>query len=218
MNAVHLLSAVLAIQVEALSLGAPVAPMVQETQSALCHQMEELADSVAPPAPPPAPEPPQVVEVSEWDPEPHDAVMDASRCRALLLEVVRRAAYDWVLYSNTRRQERQFAQSAHIWLFEEEPGHPVWEARQRVGEPLLSFLSICELLDLDPETVRDRIRGMTTQDIMTAGRPAERRRPRHQRDGVEDHSAPIELDLVSLDDPGFDSSYEAHFAVACYGN
>jgi hypothetical protein len=215
MNAVHLLSAILAIQVEALSLGAPVASMAQETQEALCQHMEELADSVAPPAPPAAPEPPEAAPMSDWDPEPHDAVLDASRCRALLLEIVRRAAYDWVLYSGTRRPERMFARDAHTWLFEEEPGHPAWEARQRAGEPLLSFLSICEVMDLDPEMVRNRIRGMTVQDIMTAGRPAERRRPRHQPEGVEDHATPIELDFVSLDDPGFDSSYEAHFAVAC---
>jgi hypothetical protein len=218
MNAVRLLSAVLAIQVEALGLGAPVAPLVQETQQALCWQMGELADSVAPPPPKEPPQAPEEAPPSAWDPEPHDAVMDASRCRALLLEVIRRAAYDWVLYNGTRRPERMHARDAHTWLFEEEPGHPAWEARQRAGEPLLSFLSICEVLDLDPETVRARIRSMTVQDIMTAGRPAERRRFRQTREGVEDHAAPVELDFVSLDDPSFDSSYEAHFAVACYGN
>jgi hypothetical protein len=222
-NAIHILSAVLALEAQALALGAPVQHHIEATQAAICQHMETLADSVRPPPPPPpVPVDEEDEEVAEereslpasaWDPEPHDAFMDASRCRALLLEVIRRSAHDWVLYRNTRKPERIYAMEAHTWLFEEEPGHPWWELRQRDGEPFLSFLSVCETLDLDPETVRARVRSMTIRDIATAGRPAERRRPRKERPGVEDFESPLQLDVVSLDDPSFDSSYEAHFAV-----
>jgi hypothetical protein len=141
--------------------------------------------------------------------------MAASRCRALLLEVIRRAAHDWVLYRNTRKPERAFARSAYIWLFQEEPGHPDWELRKKEGEPLMAFLTICECLDLDPEVVRRRVRQMNVKDIMAAGRPAETRKVKHE--GIEDYSTPsnVEVELISLE--SMDGSlYESHFALqAC---
>lgn len=219
MQAVHVLSAILVLQAQALQLGARVESQAERTQMAFCQQVEALVQpSEAPPVEvgPPVPED---APLSAWDPDTHDAVLEASKCRALLLEVVRRAAHDWVLYRNTRKPERAYALDAYVWLFEEgpaedgKPAHPNWELRQREGDPLLAFLTICELLDLDPETVRRRIRAMTIRDIMTAGRPAERRKV-SKSEGVEDYSSPRELDIVSLDDPSFDSSYESHFAVA----
>lgn len=222
MHAIQVLSAVLAIQAQALSLGAHVEQQAERTQAVLYSYFERLPESVAPPPPEEPPAAPERAPLSAWDPEPHDLVLEASKCRALLLEVVRRAAHDWVLYRNTRKPERSYAADAHIWLFEEapatedKPAHPAWEKRQREGEPLLAFLTICELLDLDPEVVRRRIRRMTAKDIMTAGRPAEHRRSRLP-EGVEDYTSPGQLDVLSYDDPGFSSSYEAHFAVACLG-
>jgi len=219
MHAIQVLSAILAIQTQALAMGVPVQQQTGRTQAALYAYMERLPSEVAPlPAPPPPPlskasVPPEEAPPSVWDPDPHEMVLEASKCRALLLEVIRRAAHDWVLYRSTRRPERAFAADAYTWLFEEEPGHPDWERRKTEGEPLLAFVTICELLDLDPKTVRDRVRKMTPKDIMTAGRPAEHRRG-GQVDGVEDYPSPEQLDLVSYDDPHFDSRYEAHFAVA----
>lgn len=212
MQAVHVLSAVLALQAQALGLGASVEDHVERTQAALCAQMGEMVPGV-PPELEEAPQREEGAVPGHWDPEGHDVVMEASKCRALLLEVIRRSAHDWVLYRNTRRPERAFALDAYVWLFEEEPGHPNWELRQREGEPLMAFLTICELLDLDPDTVRRRVREMTIRDIMTAGRPAERRRA-PKCEGVEDYSSPMQLDVVSYDDPDVYSRYESHFAVA----
>jgi hypothetical protein len=214
MQAVHILGAVLALQAQALGLGAHVEDHLERTQAALCAQVEGLVPR-EPPAPPPpaaAPQPTGEAVPSAWDPEPHDVVLEASKCRALLLEVIRRAAHDWVLYRSTRRPERAFALDAYVWLFEEEPGHPNWELRKREGEPMLAFLTICDLLDLEPETVRARVRGMTIRDIMTAGRPAERRRA-PKSDGVEDYSSPRQLDVVSYDDP---EVYSTFAVAACY--
>lgn len=226
MHAIRVLSAVLAIQAQALALGADVQQQSNRTQAALCVHMEQLPLELTIEVEEPPPPAPELVE-SVWDPEPHDSVMEASKCRALLLEVIRRAAHDWVLYRNTRRPERAHAADAYVWLFEEgpavdgKPAHPNWVLRQSAKEPaerLLSFLTICEVMDLDPGVVRRRIRAMTSKDIMTAGRPAEHRRARKQ-EGVEDYSSPGQLDTISYDDPNFDSSYEAHFAVTpSYGN
>lgn len=223
MHAIRVLSAILAIQAQALSLGAPVQQEADRTQATLYSYLDRLPEELMPRAAPEEPsQPPEEAPQSAWDPEPHDVVLEASKCRALLLEVIRRAAHDWVLYRNTRKPERAYAADAHIWLFEEEPAkdgkpaHPAWEERRRAGEPLLAFVTVCELLDLDPEVVRERVRRMTAKDITTAGRPAEHRRSR-QPEGVEDFTSPGQLDIISLDDPSFESSYEAHFAVACLG-
>lgn len=221
MHAIRLLSAVLSIQVQALALGAPVQQHTERTQAALYsyldHPLERAVEVLTPTQEPPLV--PEEAPPSLWDPDPSEAVVEASKCRALLLEVIRRAAHDWVLYRNTRKPERAYAADAYVWLFEEgpadegKPAHPAWEERQRRGEPLLAFLTICELLDLDPGVVRTRIRKMTARDILTAGRPAENRRNRPV-DGVEDYPSPEQLDVISYDDPSFASLYEAHFAVA----
>lgn len=125
--------------------------------------------------------------------------MEASRARALLLELIRRAAHDWVLYRTSRRMEkRELAQSAYTWLFEEKAGHPWAIMRKSEGRHLTGFLSICSLLDLDPDYVRERVRQMTPQGIKMAGRPAEHRR-RHGGQEAEyyvEHS----VELVSLEE------------------
>lgn len=94
--------------------------------------------------------------------------------RALLLEVILRAAADWVLYrASTRPQQQQLARDAYIWLFDEAPGHPHWAERQsslRIGR-LFSFLAICDVANLDPEWVRRYIRTLTRRRITAMGRP-----------------------------------------------
>jgi len=105
------------------------------------------------------------------------SISEASACRALLLEIVRRAAFDWVLYrSSSKLINRQLAEGAHSWLFIEEPDSSLGLIRHKSGKSLTSFVAICELLDLDPDSVRERIKLLTRQEIMNAGRPAERRK------------------------------------------
>lgn len=176
--------------------------------------------------PPPLVEPALQEEnqTSEWDPEP---LYEASRCQALLIEIIRRAAHDYVLYRQHHRIElRVLAENAYIWLFVEEPGHPAWRARERslshvkdavgtntveVGSlRLTSFLSICEACGLDPETVRDRARKMTVDEIMRAGRHIERRPSRASQDAMslETHSVvDIDIDLLDHENSSSSSDY-----------
>jgi len=98
-------------------------------------------------------------------------------CKTLLLEVIRRAAYDWVLYRTSRRMlHKRLAEDAYTWLFDEKPGHPNWVERDRVGKHITSFVSICSELDLDVDTVRKYVRKLTVKNVMSVGRPAEYRR------------------------------------------
>jgi len=151
---------------------------------------------------------------SAWDPADHDEQLEVSRCRALLLEVVRRAAHDWILYRTSQRLHmKQVAEDAYIWLFEEGPGHSWWTMRKNCGSFITAFINICELLDLDPTFVRTQIRKLTVKQIMAAGRPAERRRQPTEVSYME-HEVMSSVDLVSIDeDPNCVSQYEAHYAV-----
>lgn len=164
---------------------------------------------------------PKVTEVevapSAWDPPSTEEILDAGRYRTLLFEIVRRAIHDWVLYRNSSREAHlSIASDAHTWLFEEKPGHPWWQERIRNGTHVTAFLTICDLLDIDPDTVRERARKMTPQQIMTAGRPAERRsrvveEPHYTEHGVTNS---VNLGAIEADEVNrFNSSYEAHYAV-----
>lgn len=102
---------------------------------------------------------------------------DGSRIRVLMLEVLRRAAYDWVLYRNSRRlDQKTIAYDAYVWLFEEDEYHPWRIAREEEGTTIMSLESICDIMDFDIETVRDHVRRLTPDKIKTAGRPPERRK------------------------------------------
>lgn len=123
------------------------------------------------------------------------STLDGMNCRVLLLEIVRRAAYDWVLYRNSRRLEnRKLANDAYTWLFVEGPGHPHWKQRKTDGYDAFSFISICELLGLDLEEVRARLRTITTRDIQTRGRPPTRRLPSPRTEG--DYIETVEIDVT----------------------
>lgn len=153
---------------------------------------------------------------SAWDPDPIEQQIQVSRCRACLLEILRRAAHDWVLYrTHSELEKRQIAEHAHTWLFEEGPGHSWWRQRhQPDGQVFTSFLNICEVLDLDPTFVRQRIRRLTPREIMTAGRPAERRGRSSDEVAVTEHEV---VEMVSLDEldegDNYPTSYERQFAV-----
>ena len=156
----------------------------------------------------------KIAEPSPWDPADYDEQMEVSRCRALLLEIVRRAAHDWILYRTSQRLGmKQIAEDAYIWLFEECPGHNWWTMRKNGGNTITAFVNICEMLDLDPTFVRTRIKKLTVKQIMAAGRPAERRRAPAEVSYVE-HEMTQPMDLSSIDeDPHCISQYEAYYAV-----
>lgn len=104
-------------------------------------------------------------------------LQEVQGCKALLLEIIRRAAYDWVLYRSSRRLlNKQLAESAYSWLFKEGPGTEEWEGRSREGKSITAFVTICSMLDLDVESVRGHIRRLTPKNVMSVGRPAEYRR------------------------------------------
>ncbi len=97
--------------------------------------------------------------------------------RTLWIEVIRRAAFDWVLYKNSQKMaRRQLAQGAFVWLFVEDRDHPNWHERvAEDGCALSSFVGICEALEFDPEALRDGIRRLTPTKIKTLGKLPMRR-------------------------------------------
>lgn len=166
-------------------------------------------------------------DTSPWDPEP---LYEASRCQALLMEIIRRAAHDYVLYRQHHRLElKMLADQAYIWLFEEEPGHPAWKSRERAlfqvenealgqtvvevgSRRLTSFLSICETCGLDPEAVRARAKELTVESIMRTGRHIERRRSPKGGESlsIETHSVVIDVDMDALESEAqFGDYYES---------
>jgi hypothetical protein len=100
----------------------------------------------------------------------------------LLIEVLRRAAHDWVLYrASTRLLQKQIADEAYQWLFKEVPGSRAWVERALCGKQLTSFTCICEILSLDPEAVRTYVRGLTIKEILSTGRPPTYRRQKDRK-------------------------------------
>jgi hypothetical protein len=122
-------------------------------------------------------------------------------CRGLMLELIRRAAFDWVLYrSSTRLLQRQLADQAFEWLFVEASGHPSWALRVREEKVSTSFLVVCEQLGLDPETSRAHIKKLTPRHVMSVGRPTSyRTRTVATSDNDESYALP---DGVSFEEPG----------------
>ena len=150
-------------------------------------------------------------QVSAWDPDERplerpyspdsDPLLEAGSCRALLLEIVRRAAYDWVLYrTSSKLVKRLLAENAFHWLFVEAPDTPAWNQRTQTGKELTSFEAVCDAVGVDPDRVRRRIKLLTERDIMGAGRPAERRKHKSSNDDVlqSDDLAVFDVDVASL--------------------
>lgn len=191
-----------------------------------------------PPPPLPVPPPRALAKVipirrastlppSAWDPEPRPKRIERIKlpgppkwrdeelvqqeingCKTLLLEVIRRAAYDWALYRGSRRMSQKLlAEQAFNWLFVEEEGTPEWEERMREGKHITAFINICESLDLDPDKVRGHIRRLTPKNVMSVGRPAEYRRrdvfAAHQED-ADCHALPGNIADYDLPDVGDD--------------
>jgi hypothetical protein len=167
----------------------PAPPMSQSEVLALCADVGDLREtpkkarersskrrkaSSAPPSDrsPPLPETP-ASDLSDSD----QLVQDAVGARTLLVEVMKRAAYDWVLYrSSTRLPQKKLAEDAYIWLFLEQEGHLHWRQRQDSEKQVTSFLAICEVFDLDPEDMRRRFRTLTPSRVLSFGRPPSKTR------------------------------------------
>lgn len=166
---------------------------------------------------------------SAWEPS---SPYESSRCKALLLEVLRRAAHDWVLYrSHSKLANREIAQDAFEWLFEEDEDHA--SGKERISAVfnlddaevsgvrcITSFLSICEILELDPETVRTRVRQMDIQTIISAGRPAETRRVKPgETAALEEYGLSIGVDVnVMPSDRQYETQYESYGSIATPGS
>lgn len=167
----------------------------------------------------------EIEERTAWDPS---SPLDVSRCKALLLEILRRAAHDWVLYRSHRKlMNREIAQDAYAWLFEEDEEHPSWKERASESylfgkEPITgvkcitSFLAICDILELDPEVVRTRVKEMTIQTIISAGRPAETRKVKaNETLELAEHGVLVAVDINAMpDDTNYESQYESYGSVA----
>jgi len=118
-----------------------------------------------------------------------ERMREAEGARALLLEVIRRAAFDWVLYrTSTRIEQSILAKDAHTWIFEEDEDHPNFKLREREGKHLTSFVVICDSLDLDPDRVRGYIRNLTPNRVMSSGRPPENSRASEHHAAIEVHA------------------------------
>jgi len=217
----------------AQALGAPVGVLdaavdrLSWTSALLRGELPPVAEEAPKPSSEPVrtrpasiPPPPVIAqperEVSEWDPETPLERIEVTRYRALLLEVLKRAIHDWILYRNhVKLNMRARAASAYTWLFEEDENHPWFRMRKLEGHTIVSFLVICETCDLDPDYVRRRARQTTVKQIMTAGRPAERRRSNKEVTYDEHQVDTISLDSLEQPSGGhFTSSHEEHFAVS----
>ncbi len=190
-------------------------PVIEEAPEPLPEPVRTRPASTPPPAIIPQPD----RKVSTWDPQTPLERIEVTRYRALLLEILKRAIHDWILYRNHSKLEmRQRAETAHTWLFKEKPGHPWWAQRKREGHTIVAFLVICETCDLDPEYVRRRARQTTVKQIMTAGRPAERRRP-HKEVRYDEHRVDT-ISIEALEQPSggrYESDYQQHFAAPTHG-
>jgi hypothetical protein len=122
---------------------APPPPPLEPIRAALAR-VERLTIPPPPPAKPmgkllvlriPVPSPTALPDTdSDWDPEDEEVELDdikdeelalqtVNGCKTLLLEIIRRAAYDWVLYRGSRRMvQKVMAEQAYRWLFLENPG------------------------------------------------------------------------------------------------
>jgi len=125
---------------------------------------------------------------SAWDPDPGGlracdlTVFEIDGCKLLLLEILRRAAHDWVLYrSSTRLAQKQIADEAYGWLFREEPGTRQWKERQKNKKHMTSFFSVCDVLSLDPAVVRRYVKELTVKEILSTGRPPTCRKRKEKR-------------------------------------
>jgi hypothetical protein len=130
-------------------------------------------------------------------------LQQAEGARALLLEIIRRAAYDWVLYRGSSRiDQKQLAEDAYVWLFVEDAEHPHWAIRVREGKQMTALLAICQELDLEVELVRKHVKALTPHKVMSSGRPPENSRSSDYSVRVAVHAEVPGDDDISFDFEG----------------
>ena len=77
------------------------------------------------------------------------------------MHVILRAALDWVHYRNHRDIRKcRLSVKAHAWLFTEHPSGSMKEM-----DKIMCFENLCMVIDLDPDTVRNWLRGLTVDEI-----------------------------------------------------
>jgi hypothetical protein len=165
---------------------------------------------------------------SPWDPEPVSATraitkvtitavandlkpyrrdeaivqQEIAGCKQLLLELLKRAAFDLTLYKTSRRMAfKSLADSAYRWIYLEHPGTADWVQRTREGKLATSFENVCESLDLNPVDVRRHISRLTPRQIMNTGRPSNHRKNNSEGDG-EVYALPIGVSVEPESDDG----------------
>lgn len=140
-----------------------------------------------------------VLSLPRRDRDPALVQQEINGCKSLLLEVIRRAAYDWVLYrTSTRLPQKKLAEQAYHWLFQEDPEDIEWHERVESGKIVTAFTSICSALDLPPETVRAHVKKLTPKNVMSVGRPPEYRRREPLQSAREE--MPASMDPTDLED------------------
>lgn len=152
------------------------------------------------------------VEEDTWEPT---SQLSVSRCKRLLLEILRRAAHDWILYRHHHKMGmRELAEDAYTWLFVEDEGHPNWKLRKGC-KILTSFIAICEAMDFDPDQVRQRIKKMDIKTVISAGRPAESRRAKPiESPSVDECGLMLDVDVDNAPvKEEYLSQYEAYGSV-----
>ncbi len=90
--------------------------------------------------------------------------------RLLWIKVILRAAYDWVLYRNSKNSiNRKIAKDAHSWLFEAAKSKKKFIINGEIEvlriELFNSLENICGFLDLDVDSVRKFAKTLTRDDI-----------------------------------------------------
>lgn len=155
---------------EVLALCAEVGPLVEKKKKRVRRKVKlseiKLGEVLHDLEPEPEPELPGELPIQDQN------VQDAIGARTLLQEVMKRATYDWVLYRNsTKLEQKALADDAYTWLFQEEPGHHYANVRKSEGKSLTSFLSICDVFDVDPEVLRRKFKLLTIERVLSFGRP-----------------------------------------------
>lgn len=94
---------------------------------------------------------------------PQDYVLpvaqDGEGERLLLASVIRRAAFDIALYRNAPRLvERRIGVGAYNWMFRDPNNH------------FMAFENICDLLNEDPEWIRQNTLRLRRADVVKIGR------------------------------------------------
>lgn len=92
-------------------------------------------------------------------PQTTETVEQVSACRRLCLMILRNTIIDYVLHRESEDPDRRnLSADAEFWF-----RHPKPDPLR--ASYLLSFPSICEILEVDADTLRARVFGMKIEDL-----------------------------------------------------